>query len=446
MRIRSLVIVSCVAAAGLVQPVAAAAPPPPAPIAGILPPPPPASVKVPPIVTASSDAHNNFYAPPNPLPPGRNGDIIRAEPVIPAIPTPAKITRIMYRSTDTNGAPIAVTGATFEPIAPWHGHGPRPLVSFAVGSHGQGDQCAPSKLLDEVIHYRTPLDLMAAYETPFIDVMLAQGIAVVATDYEKMGTPGDHPWLNAISEGHAVIDAARAAQRLPGSHIPENGPIAFWGYSQGGNAAAGAAELEASYAPELDVRGTYVGAPPADLFAVLPYIEKSMLRGLLGIFLNGLRVSFPETGPEIDRILNEHGQHLLAAVRKMCVPEIDLRFFLAPTSIYTKSGLLLSEAMAKNPVIAKAMQRLHLGRIKPSAPVMISTGFNDDIVEPHQVGRLAEEWCSRGATVEYIEARLPTVLPGTGTGHFVNTIPNNIGSGNQWLLDRFAGKPAPSNC
>ena len=46
-------------------------------------------------------------------------------------------TRIMYRSTDTRGNLIAVTGTYFEPYNDWPGSGPRPLISYAPGTQGQ---------------------------------------------------------------------------------------------------------------------------------------------------------------------------------------------------------------------------------------------------------------------------------------------------------------------
>jgi hypothetical protein len=40
---------------------------------------------------------------------------------------------------------------------------------------------------------------------------------VVQTDYEGLGTPGTHPYLNGPSEGRRVLDMVRAARRLDGS-------------------------------------------------------------------------------------------------------------------------------------------------------------------------------------------------------------------------------------
>jgi len=58
-----------------------------------------------------------FYTPPDPLPPGRPGDLIRTEPSRLVLEPSGQLgaimatgTRIMYRSNDTRGNPIAVTG------------------------------------------------------------------------------------------------------------------------------------------------------------------------------------------------------------------------------------------------------------------------------------------------------------------------------------------------
>lgn len=95
-----------------------------------------------------------FYDPPATLP-SANGALVRTEPLplglsLPGLdgrPLPGTATRLMYKSTDSNGQPVAVTGAYIEPSAAWHGGGSRPLVAFASGTMGQGDQCAASMAL-----------------------------------------------------------------------------------------------------------------------------------------------------------------------------------------------------------------------------------------------------------------------------------------------------------
>ncbi|BDU05101.1 hypothetical protein [Nocardia cyriacigeorgica] len=98
---------------------------------------------------ATGIAGAEFYIPPAPLP-GGPGTIVRAEPSHLALSMgamPASATRVMYTSSDTHGAAAAAVGTVLMPAMPWTGPGPRPLVAYAGGTKGQGDQCAPSKLL-----------------------------------------------------------------------------------------------------------------------------------------------------------------------------------------------------------------------------------------------------------------------------------------------------------
>ncbi|GAA3245707.1 hypothetical protein GCM10020256_72810 [Streptomyces thermocoprophilus] len=73
-----------------------------------------------------------FYTPPATLP-AANGALVRTEPLplalsLPGLdgPLPGRATRLMYKSTDADGRPVAVTGAYIEPSASWKGGGARP--------------------------------------------------------------------------------------------------------------------------------------------------------------------------------------------------------------------------------------------------------------------------------------------------------------------------------
>ncbi|MDN5760664.1 MAG: lipase family protein, partial [Tomitella sp.] len=202
-----------------------------------------------PLGSTSSDsppgaAIDEFYVPPAELPqePGR---IIRSAPShlawsLPGDsgPYPADATRIMYSSQDTHDRPDAVTGTYFRSTAPWTGAGERPLVVIAPGTQGQGDACAPSRTVNSLVVASPQAGPMLAYEMIPASIWLAKGANVVMTDYEGLGTPGIHTYVNRKSEAHAVIDAARAAGDLAGSGVGAATPVGIYGYSQGGGAAA----------------------------------------------------------------------------------------------------------------------------------------------------------------------------------------------------------------
>ncbi len=70
----------------------------------------------------NEDEYQAFYTPPAPLPPGQPGDLIRTEPSRLVLEPSGQLgaimatgTRIMYRSIDARGNPMAVTGTYFEP-------------------------------------------------------------------------------------------------------------------------------------------------------------------------------------------------------------------------------------------------------------------------------------------------------------------------------------------
>ncbi|MET9266003.1 lipase family protein [Amycolatopsis sp. NPDC004079] len=389
-------------------------------------------------------ASTDFYTPPGSLPAGKPGDLIRTEPSPLGVPLPAQATRLMYRSTDVHGAAIAVTGTMLAPTTPWRGPGPRPLVSLAIGTHGQGDQCAPSKLLNTPVHYRPPFDLMAGYEVVAMTSLLSRGYAVVVTDYQGLGTPGTHTYLNPVAEGHAVIDAARAAQRLPGTPTP-SGPVAFWGYSQGGSATGGAAEAARAYAPELDLRGSYVGAAPTDLAALSDELKSTVLSGAFGYYLNGIIAAYPQAAPIVQSGLNDAGKVMLRKVAGQCVVETALTYGFRRSGEFTVHGESIIAMLNANPETRAILASHRLGAISPSAPVLMSTGDNDDIVPAQAVRATAADWCRRGATVQIDDIRLPAVLPGTALGHIANyaaATPTAL----DWLAGRFAGSPAPSTC
>src|SRR6185437_7364210 len=87
-------------------------------------------------------AGNAFYVPPKPLPPGRHGSVIRCRRV--ASPVPSAVAwQVLYLSTSVSGARMAVSGTVLVPTAAHQGV--RPVVAYASGTQGWGDQCAPSR-------------------------------------------------------------------------------------------------------------------------------------------------------------------------------------------------------------------------------------------------------------------------------------------------------------
>ncbi|ENV98250.1 lipase family protein [Acinetobacter bereziniae] len=138
------------------------------------------------------------------------------------------------------------------------------VVVWEHGTVGVGDSCAPSKN-----GFNPRFKNMA-------QSLLKEGYVVVAPDYEGLGTPGMHPYLNLKSEANSAIYAVKAYKDHYGSQI--NGQWMSVGQSQGGHASLGTAELSNS---DTNYRGAVAGAPASSLGYIISVVAPQAIRNLL---------------------------------------------------------------------------------------------------------------------------------------------------------------------
>jgi hypothetical protein len=407
------------------------------------------AVGVTPLASADEDQYTAFYTPPDPLPDGKPGDLIRTEPSRIVLEPSGQLgafmatgTRIMYLSKGAQGESIAVTGTYFEPTDPWTGRGPRPLISFATGTYGMGDQCAPSRLFNQGIHWSSGADLTVNYEETFIATMVARGFAIVVTDYEGLGTPGVPTFLNRLAEGQVVLDAARAAMKLPETSLDPHGPVAFWGWSEGGAASASAAELAPSYAPELHLVGAFAAAPVADPSLVMPFADGNMLVGIIGYFLNGLIASYPVLEDSVMDALTPRGRDLVIRTQTQCLLETVMKHGFRQVDPYfaTDPATLISAEPLKT---IMASQRI--GSLKPAVPVFLQSNRYDPFIPWEGVHQLAADWCAKVADVQLWTNEEPPFLNKTSMNHLLPYFVDGE-RGMQWIADRFNHLPTTPNC
>lgn len=162
---------------------------------------------------------------------------------------------MLYHSTNLAGQDVAASGALLVPAGPPPAGG-WPVVSWAHGTTGMADRCAPSQTPN--LFYNEYADEVSTF--------LRAGYAVAAADFLGLGTPGVHTYLIGVDEGNAVVDIVTAMRALV-PHLR-----ADWfavGHSQGGQAALFAAALPARH-PDLHLRGTVAIAPASGLDVILP--------------------------------------------------------------------------------------------------------------------------------------------------------------------------------
>lgn len=181
-----------------------------------------ADVKVPIPDPAFGDGRvSDFYLWTGPVP-AQPGRLLRQEVLPPAVGLAGagRQFRLLYSSTSglDGVTPVAVSGALFIPPGK-SPNGGWPLVTWGHGTVGVADICAPSW---QGRSYR---------DVRYLNRWLSEGFAVVATDYEGLGTPGGHPLLNNRTAAYGILDVVRAAR----AGFPEvANKVLVVGQSQGG--------------------------------------------------------------------------------------------------------------------------------------------------------------------------------------------------------------------
>ncbi|PQL76669.1 alpha/beta fold hydrolase [Acinetobacter baumannii] len=174
---------------------------------------------------------------------------------------------LTYKMLGQSGQEVQATSLVFTPNTP-PPVGGWPIVVWAHGTTGVADVCAPSKAA------------LADSTKDLISKLLAAGYVVVAPDYEGLGTPGIHPFLNVKSEAFSITDAVVAARNyLSQRNLLTSKKWVTVGHSQGGHAALGAAQY-ASRA-QLEYKGTVAVAPASNLGFILIAGEQSVANATL---------------------------------------------------------------------------------------------------------------------------------------------------------------------
>ncbi|PJJ63519.1 alpha/beta fold hydrolase [Compostimonas suwonensis] len=333
-----------------------------------------------------------FYEQPDDAANGAPGTLVRSEELA-GTPAESRAWRIMYRSTDLNGAPIVVTGIVVVPLGPAPASG-RTVLAWGHPTTGTDPSCAPSRAFD-----------------PFIGIeglrmMLDRGYTVVATDYAGMGTTGPNSYLVGETAAHTVIDAVRAAQRIPDAQAGDR--VVLWGHSQGGQAVLFAAENAPDYAPELDIVAVAAAAPAADLTALMG----SHLDDISGVTIGSYAfpafasVYGPSTpGAELGGILTS------AAVAQ--VPEMNRLCLLTHLDqLHTIGQPLVGDFFLHDPTTTEPWTTLlaanSAGRTRFEAPLFIAQGADDELVLPADTEDFIAHERQLGVDVSYTSVPLAT--------------------------------------
>lgn len=367
-------------------------------------------ITTPPTVPGETE---DFYMPPAPMPPGPAGTLLRTAdaPALAASMGAGSATKVLYSSVGIDESVIAVSGVVAVPA----GNPPQdgwPVVAWAHGTTGVADACAPSR--DETLF---------GY-SGYLAEMLSRGYAVVATDYEGLGTPGDHPYINKVSEARGVIDSVRAAHQLEAGTAALLSPE--WvviGHSQGGQAALATAELDPSYGdPALPLKGV-AGLAPASMLPMLPAaLVGSGFEGYLAFAAAGIVASTP--GITMADLFGPAGLERATALETGCWNEVMEAFSTLPAAEF------FHRTPAGHAAVETYLAANEPGTMPMGVPTLLLQGSDDTTIPAVATEMLRGRLCGAGESVDHRE------YAGVDHGGILWASGADLST---WIADRFAG-------
>ncbi|WP_256981056.1 MULTISPECIES: lipase family protein [unclassified Rhodococcus (in: high G+C Gram-positive bacteria)] len=350
-----------------------------------------------------------------------SGSIVSAE-TMPNLPIQVRLSgvnaaRVVYRSVQPGVGEREVSGTVFTPSgeAP---EGGWPVISYAHGTTGIEQACAPSR----------SASLLGA--SALVQGYTTAGFAVAITDYEGLGHPGNHAYLDNITAGYDVIDAVRALRTV----FPDVGTQwAAFGGSQGGGAAWAANELADSYAPELDLVGAVALAPGANMVGLVDKAIAGTLTDDQGPLLQWVLESLARRDPALN--LDDYRSGDAAqdwAALTGCTPDKAGAREDAVHRLGDKDFAPKSDAAAD--ALRRALAAMAVPQGPASAPMLVAYGDADTYIDAAWTDAALEQACGYGDII--------TIDRQAGRGHG----DVNGDAVNQWIGDRFAGVPAQNDC
>jgi uncharacterized membrane protein HdeD (DUF308 family)/alpha-beta hydrolase superfamily lysophospholipase len=361
-----------------------------------------------------------FYDTPDDVP-DDPGMLVRSESFHRTIPDGASAWRILYTTTRADGVPAMASALVIAPDSP--SAEPRPVIAWAHGTTGVNRRCAPSVLAD-------PLGSGAFYA---LDEVLEQGWVLVATDYPGLGTEGVHPYLVGDAEARSVLDAVRAAHRMPELDLADQTVV--WGHSQGGGAALWTGQIAPVYAPDAHVIGVAALAPAADTVNLADNLARIPGGSIFASYvLTGYAGMYPDV--RAADYVRPAARSVVDGLARRCLSEPAVLVSVL-TSITTSFSVFQGD-LRRGPLADRLAANVPSGPFQ--MPLLVGQGAADPLVLPEVQAAFVRGLCAAGVRVDYRTY--------AGRDHVgvvaadSPLIPDLVA----WTHDRLAGTAPPTNC
>jgi hypothetical protein len=172
---------------------------------------------------------------------------------------------------------------------------------------------------------------------------LKQGWWVNTPDYEGL----EAHYTAGLQLGYATLDSVRVIlNTAPALGLDLDAKYAMWGYLGGAVASGWAAELQPTYAPELEFQGAAVGGPCPNIANVLQTINKGPFVGLAFAGLHGIARAYPNlTQYIVENILPEKWDEYNEIANSCLVGAITRGIFQDVFSYFRKGANSMNDAV-----------------------------------------------------------------------------------------------------
>lgn len=342
------------------------------------------------------------------------GALLRSEPLSNVtLPAGMRAWRILYATSINDQTPATAVAIVYAPIDPPRGR--RPVIAWAHATTGLVQRCMPSLL-------SSPTEGL-----PARDRVVGASWVVVATDYAFAERDGPHPYLMGEAEARSVLDAVRAAHRMPDLSLDTK--TVAWGHSQGGHAALWTGIVAPRYAPDVNIVGVVAMAPAAgmaDILALNPDVE----RGVGPYVARAYSRFYPEL--RFEDIVRPEAQQ---AAREF----VNLCGFIDSQRIGELGASYSGPALAMNAAFAARIAE-NTPNHPIAAPLLIAQGIIDVVVPFPATDAYVQDRCAAGQRLEYWRF--------TNLGHGAIIWPGSEFENRlmSWTRARFAGQRQASGC
>ncbi len=342
---------------------------------------------------------------------------------------------IHYTSLDPNGHQLSLVAQVFMPQELPEGRRV-PIIGFAPGTTGIGDQCAASLENPAKANWANYASHLAAYAS--------QGFAVVMTDYEGMDDATRmHHYMVGQLEGRAVLDSVRALMRLPQTADQINTQqIVLMGYSQGGHAVFWADKIAADYAPDLGLKGVVGFGPVTDVSETWRDVVRGANINWFGPFVLASYADYYHQNYPISRILTPKWQPDLGQnVSAHCIDTLIGYWGRVSSTLYSGDFL---QALANNniaafsPTLADELTANITADQSTKTAKLINVGALDNVVLPIQQTAALGRLCLHRSGSVHLQTYPKATHYNTMFESFHDTV--------NWINTVVSGHQAPTDC